>query len=589
MEPVVQISPKPGLSCFTVPGLCAAGAPREEPERTAFAYVPYNGCFHPKQTPVLFVLRDDSSEESARELVAELELDQLAERTHMIVVMPNATDEGWNYRLDLTQPDDRAYLAACFSALKKSVGVSGFNGMMFWIGCTEAASALIWNLALETPCNAAGIMVGAFPKGFIPIAGPEAAQVAWLYERNPVVLEYLRAVDDGSDLADYENANTDSDVFIWVSKCNVALRVGQSRSGLTARIVRNAWDDIFGCIRRWRNDTSGTYQHRIDFCSDGFELHERDLSLGLGDGIARTWLEFVPERSARSDGELPLVIFFHGVNCCGTYGAEQSEWSRIAKRDGFAAVFPNATFEDRWNIWDDKRLPSDVQYICSLIDWMANKRGIDRHRVYLSGFSMGSRFCNALACSYPELFAGVVACNGANSGYFETLDQSRETVLGFRSNSVVASFDASGDKISKTRAIADDKLEAGALRMPFVQFVGLDDGAGFRDGRKWPVAEGDEDCLWARTVSYWKQYNNISDKKLFSESPTGFYANHYAEEGSDCRFLHQWWDTINGEKGLYHFIAVKRMPHAVDARSMEIGWNIIKHFSRNPDGSLTRR
>jgi len=43
---------------------------------------------------------------------------------------------------------------------------------------------------------------------------------------------------------------------------------------------------------------------------------------------------------------------------------------------------------------------------------------------------------------------------------------------------------------------------------------------------------------------------------------------------------------VSGDDELYHFVTVRRMPHAVDTREPEIGWNIIKHYRRNKDGAL---
>ena len=175
--------------------------------------------------------------------------------------------------------------------------------------------------------------------------------------------------------------------------------------GLSGWIGLLAYKDV----RRWRNDTYGIFAARPDFDALGFVAHVADTSLGLADGLPRTWYEYVPARLHDTADSVPLVFYLHGINCCGLYGAEQSGWIELAERDGFACVFPDATIEDRWNGWDDPRLPSDSAFILALIEHMSTVVPLDRRRIYVSGFSMGSMMTNALASGHPEVFAGAVA------------------------------------------------------------------------------------------------------------------------------------------------------------------------------------
>lgn len=590
-DPIIQFSEHGGeLVRVTVPG-AVTHVPNPENEveaaegveRTMCVYVPASGCPHPKQTQVLYVLRDGADLAGARRVLDELGLANLAEREHVIVALPDPVGEGWNYGQDSTRDDDTQFIARCFGALKPAVGVSGFNGMMFHIGVTPASSAMVWTLALTHPLDAAAIMVGEFPEGYEPPQGCGSEQVAWVYEGNAAAAAYL-AEANGPDGAVCEEAG----VTRHVQAANSSVRYHLSSAALSADEVDAAWARMFAGARRWRNDDFGIYQPRIDFAGRGFVAHVDDDSLGLSDGLARSWYEYVPPALRDATGPVPLVLYFHGINCCGLYGAEQSGWADVADREGLAVVFPDATIEMRWNVWDDPRLPSDVAFVRALIDHMDGVCPVDRSRIYLSGFSMGSMFSHALACSYPELFAGVIACNGPHQGYLSNLDDSVPGMLLFNRTSVLAGLAAGDGTPSHTHVLADQKRSLGAVRMPFVQFVGLADNVGFEGGRLWPVTA--EACgQWGSTVAYWKRFNNIPVEPLYGDAVTGFAADCEAVEGADGRFIHQVWRTSDeGADELYHLIAVRRMPHAVDLRQTQMGWDIVKRYARERDGSLTR-
>lgn len=555
-------------------------------DRTMLVYTPKSGCPHAKQNAVLMVLRSDASAESAQELLDSLGLAELAEREHFLVVFPNSLASGWNYSQDASLDDDAQFIVRCFAALPKSKGgVAGFNGMIYHLAVDSASSAMAVSLAATHPLDAAAIMVGALPEGYEIPTGSDAEQVAWSYESDERVASWITRVNAGVAV----DVPCEG-VECWQAEDNPSVMAFASNEGLSATVVERAWGLMFARTRRWRNDTFGTYQPRIDFAARGFVAHIDDDSL-LGDGLARTWYEYVPEQLRGTDEEIPLVIYLHGINCIATYGAEQSGWADLADRDGFMCAFPNPTIEERWNAWDDSRLPADVAYILEIIERMAAVHPIDRSRIYLSGFSMGSMFSNALACSYPDVFAGVVACNGPHVGYLQTLDEAAPGMLMFRPNSVIRDIPAGDGSPAPTHALADSKKAAFDYRMPVVQFVGLLDGVGCAPKRLWPVS-GVEGDMWLPTVDYWKAFNAIEASVLDASTETGFAG----ESVVDGRFVHQKWESADARVAgaddtpeaaqLYHLIALRRMPHAVDLRAIEIGWDIVKHYRRRADGSL---
>jgi poly(3-hydroxybutyrate) depolymerase len=553
-------------------------------DRDMYSYVPKSGCPHAKQAQVLMVLRDGSSKESAEQLMKQLQLDQLAEDRHFILLFPNPIGDHWNYQESAERDNDIQYLVRCFAALPKSKGkTAGFNGMIFYLATSAESSAMAMTLAATSPLDAAAIMISAFPEGYAIPAGKQAEQTAWIYGSNPQAEAYLKQVNHAGAEEIREGLRVSQD------PANPNVRLFVSNAPLDAAEVSSAWDRMFSEARRWRNDVNGTYQARIDFTGKGFTAHVDDDSLGVNGGRKHTWYEYVPRQLRGTEEKVPLVFFFHGINCIALYAAEQSGWADLADRDGFIAVFPNPSIEERWNVWDDPRIPSDANFIMALIDHMKQVHPIDESRIYLSGFSMGSMFTNALACSYPEVFAGALACNGPHLGYLQTMEESRAGMLMFHPNSILKDIPDDGRKTSVTHDTADRKKAEKDYLMPFVQCVGLNDNVGFSRGTIWPLQEGDGDS-WIDTIRYWQQFNHIpvSAHPYSAEFETGLAADSSVYEGADSRFLHQSWKSDIGSLPLYHLIAAKRMPHAIDLREISIGWELIRSYSRDSQGNLCR-
>lgn len=490
-------------------------------DRTMYTYVPASGCPHPKQTQVLMVLRDDDREESAAALLEELCLDDLAEENHFILLFPNPVGDGWRFEGE-TCEQEKDFLIRCFAALKGTKGhTAGFNGMIYYIAASESAGALLTSLAATRPLDCAAMMVGPLPDGFV----------------RPV------REDAPTRTADYDI--------------------------LTAETVAAAWDTMFSEARRWRNDVTGTYQPRINFGEKGFR------KVGRFDHI---WYEYAPEAILESGEPAPLVLYLHGINCCGLYGAEQSGWVEIADRDGLICAFPEPAVEERWNVYGDPRLPDDMQFLLDLIEDMKSRYAIDPSRIYISGFSMGSAMTNTMVSCYPEVFAGAIACNGPFFGYLSTVDSFRDNMLSFRPDSkTLRELVPSDEPVSPARRTADVNRDK-AIRMPIVQYAGAVDGLGFGKGKTWPVKQkGDSD--WIDTLLYWKQFNGIPEEPLFSaETKSGFAGKEVERSGRFERI--RFCSSDEGAPELYRFVLVDRLPHAVDPAEIEEGWEYIRQFRR---------
>lgn len=102
------------------------------------------------------------------------------------------------------------------------------------------------------------------------------------------------------------------------------------------------------------------------------------------DGKVRNYLEYVPSNLGTNR---PLLISCHGMSQDAAYQKGMLKIENIADKEKFVTIFPNG-INNAWDISGDQ----DINFVLALIDKMVKDYGIDRNRVYLSGFSMGGMF-----------------------------------------------------------------------------------------------------------------------------------------------------------------------------------------------------
>lgn len=573
MEPLVQFSPPAGrLVEEVVPGAANKQVEYENDltaadgaDRTMFGYAPKSGCPDPKQTQVLFVLRDGRDKASAQAVMEELELDKLAEEQHFLLLFPNPTEAGWN----ADGKADMDYLDRCFAQLRSSgLKVNGFNGMLFYIATTPAASALLADMMALRPGTMAATMLTALPEGYtLPEKALGVECAAWC-PPGPVA-EYLKKANAAVDKGQEEGA-------AFFQGKNPEVRLFVSDKKITAGTVRTAWKKLFGKSRRWQNDVYGHYQPRTDFTARGFTAHIKDTSLGVNDGFAHTWFEYIPPRLRGTAEKVPLVFYFHGVNCVPLYGAEQSGWHDIADREDLIVVYPAPAIAKAWNIYDLPIIPSDFDFVLALIEHMKQVHPIDESRIYLSGFSMGGMMSHALSAACPEKFAAAAPNNAFAFNRFN--DPSKALAAFLR--------DIPPEKLGHTfySAIrADEKKAANpALRMPIFQTAGDIDGL----IASWPVTAQTDD-IRSKTIRFWQDYNNIPQHGLDGGTLSGLAADGTRWLDGEKRYQLQSWNS-GDEAGmpLLELVIAQRMAHAVDPVEIGWSWEYMKHFSRAADGTL---
>jgi len=103
----------------------------------------------------------------------------------------------------------------------------------------------------------------------------------------------------------------------------------------------------------------------------------------------------------------PLIIQMHGMNQDAPYQQNAAKWEPIADTARFVVVFPNGENKS-WDISGDK----DVNFLKAIINEMENKYGIDRNRVYVSGFSMGGMMSYHAANKMGDMIAAIAPVSG---------------------------------------------------------------------------------------------------------------------------------------------------------------------------------
>ncbi|HSI42150.1 MAG TPA: PHB depolymerase family esterase [Xanthobacteraceae bacterium] len=107
-----------------------------------------------------------------------------------------------------------------------------------------------------------------------------------------------------------------------------------------------------------------------------------------------------------------LVVVLHGCEQTAEDYDRGAGWSALAEREGFALLFPqqqpqnNANSSFNWFRPDDiGRGVGEALSIQQMTEDMIVSNGIDRRRVFVTGFSAGGAMANVMLAAYPDVFA----------------------------------------------------------------------------------------------------------------------------------------------------------------------------------------
>jgi len=102
-----------------------------------------------------------------------------------------------------------------------------------------------------------------------------------------------------------------------------------------------------------------------------------------------------------------LVIALHGMGLSAGWAQGAMQFEALADTANFVVAYPQSD-GSMWDLGGDK----DVNFVLAVIDEMAKRYGIDRNRVYVTGFSMGGMLSWYLSCKIPDKIAAMVPDDG---------------------------------------------------------------------------------------------------------------------------------------------------------------------------------
>jgi polyhydroxybutyrate depolymerase len=129
-------------------------------------------------------------------------------------------------------------------------------------------------------------------------------------------------------------------------------------------------------------------------------------------GVTRHYTVRLPDTKP-----VPLVIVLHGNTQTGADMITRTAWPAVAKREGFAVVFPDGLNHS----WADLRpvnlragrVPphgtDDIAFITKLVDKLVAEGSADPKRIYVTGISNGGAMTMALICKRADLFAAAAS------------------------------------------------------------------------------------------------------------------------------------------------------------------------------------
>jgi poly(hydroxyalkanoate) depolymerase family esterase len=144
----------------------------------------------------------------------------------------------------------------------------------------------------------------------------------------------------------------------------------------------------------------------------------------------------IPRNLARNP---PLVIALHGYSQSAAIYDRGSGWSTLADEHGFLVVYPEqqrASSPEGGFSWfvpgHVERDRGEALSIRQIIEYTAEEFGVDRRRVFVTGFCAGGSMASAMLAIYPELFHGGAIIAGLPYGCATTVAEAFETMFGTR-------------------------------------------------------------------------------------------------------------------------------------------------------------
>lgn len=248
-----------------------------------------------------------------------------------------------------------------------------------------------------------------------------------------------------------------------------------------------------------------------------------------------------------AEGNVPLVLCFHGGGNTALFEAMATEWPLIGKENGFITVsvdlhHPNVSATET----------------IELIGQLEEEYSIDPSRIYASGFSMGGVKSWDLYEQYPEVFAGLAPMDASEK---PGTDSFGNQVAEINNTVAVPVFYVAGETTPLPEMPCQDQKLIDRIAYLFgINKVVKPYEVAFDAQDTW------ENPVWG--INGDMNYQ-VTDQKTFTDS-TMTVELFQSEDGKYYTAL-----ALSGNQS-----------HEVYARNSWAAWDFLSQFSRNEDGSI---
>lgn len=527
------------------------------------------------------ILREEDSRESVMALLVS-GLADFAEDHNLILSFPNPAEQGWNYGLEDDMENDLEVIQAMQYAMdserevepaKPYVGIPTYDMMInswhlmndtkYIIGFGTGAS-MAYTLAACTPDHIAAVwgIGGELEDQVMEVALYEPVPV-WLAGVKTTVSDYFKKSNDVSKEKGIDG--------YYRNLVNPLQSVKESEK-MDITQIDVVWKELFSTVRRPNTGAHGDCEPRMALHKTGFEVILDDDV--LQDGMLHSWLTHVPARIQDRNGKkVPLMVFMHGGSDNPEEAAEMSKFHEIGETEGFITVYPWAGNRAGWNMQLlelNSENKDDVRYIMKLIDYMIASYPVDEQRIYLSGFSNGAGMAQTIGMLHPERIAAI--CHIDSNWPGERLGASE--------------FDPEKEK---PFCLALEKQKEFPYRLP----------VWYTYGSKEPSYPVYHKCSQQHQYDFWKRYNNITIKSTPEKGEANLTGCGVLGDKTEilkpCELhpkhqydVQRFHTNDKGRENLYNFVIMRDKGHDIARMDPKLGWDYVKQFKRNPDGTIGR-
>ena len=317
------------------------------------------------------------------------------------------------------------------------------------------------------------------------------------------------------------------------------------------------WHDFFERIGRWPSAPNGQLGSLLTEADIARTFDVRTIEIG-----ARSFKYYVKAPSTYRKGQaLPLVLAAHGAFFPATQYLNQIKMHEVGEKEGFITVYLNGQ-QNRWEFTDPNG--ADAQYVLRTIEEVSKAYDVDKGRIYMQGFSLGSGLTYMMGISHSRTFAAI----SPNSGI--------------------------GPMSPEVEARAAEIRKDGELRIPTMILFGDVDSASSTDAKI--PAQG----VLRGAIDEIKRLNGITiaDKvqRLDSANSDPYdvlvLGGRRAAAGKDSRYpagrfqINEYLSSDPVPLNLFSFVWTADLPHAADPRTAQLEWDYFKQWRRDNDGSI---